>query len=96
MLTLAADDPGRFARIVVAGVGANLFRDDGASDVIAGAVAGDGDPANPVVQYFAGLAAQPGVDRAALGRLHPLPSPTPRRRRPRQDHVPGAGRARRP
>jgi len=66
VLTLAADDPGRFSRIVVAGVGANLFRDDGASDVIAGAVAGDGDPANPVVQYFAGLAAQPGVDRTAL------------------------------
>ena len=65
VLTLAVDDPGRFARIVVAGVGANLFRDDG-SDVIARAIEGDGDTANPVVQYFAGLAAQPGVDRKAL------------------------------
>jgi pimeloyl-ACP methyl ester carboxylesterase len=65
VLTLAADDPGRFARIVVAGVGANLFRDDG-SGVVARAIEGDGDPANPVAQYFAGLAAQPGVDRAAL------------------------------
>ena len=54
VLTLAADDPGRFARIVVAGVGANLFREDG-SGVIARAIEGDGDPANPVAQYFAGL-----------------------------------------
>lgn len=74
VLTLAADDPGRFARIVVAGVGANLFRTDG-SDVIARAIEGDGDTANPVVQYFAGLAAQPGVDRTALAACirHPRP-----------------------
>jgi pimeloyl-ACP methyl ester carboxylesterase len=75
VLTLAAEDPGRFSRIVVAGVGANLFRSDG-SDVIARAVEdGGGDTANPVVQYFAGLAAQPGVDRAALAACmrHPRP-----------------------
>jgi pimeloyl-ACP methyl ester carboxylesterase len=65
ILTLAAQDPGRFSRIVVAGVGANLFRSDG-SDAIVRAVEGTGDPSNPVVQYFAGLAAQPGVDREAL------------------------------
>lgn len=65
VLTLAAEDPGRFGRIVVAGVGANLFRQDG-SGTIAQAVEGTGDPANPAVQYFAGLAAQPGADRAAL------------------------------
>jgi pimeloyl-ACP methyl ester carboxylesterase len=74
VLTLAADAPDRFARIVVAGVGANLFRDEG-SDVIAQAIEGTADPANPVVQYFAGLAAQPGVDRAALAACirHPRP-----------------------
>jgi pimeloyl-ACP methyl ester carboxylesterase len=74
LLTLAADDPGRFARLVVAGVGANLFRTEG-SGVIAEAVAGGGDPANPVVQYFAGLAAQPGNDREALAACisHPRP-----------------------
>jgi pimeloyl-ACP methyl ester carboxylesterase len=77
VLTLAAEDPGRFARIVVAGVGANLFRSDGASDLIGRAVEGgaDADDANPVVQYFAGLAAQPGVDRAALAACIRSPRP---------------------
>jgi pimeloyl-ACP methyl ester carboxylesterase len=75
VLTLAVEDPGRFARIVVAGVGANLFRTD-ASDVIGRAIEGGGDPANPVVQYFAGLAAQPGADRAALAAC--IRSPRPR------------------
>ena len=75
VLTLAVEDPGRFGRIVVAGVGANLFRTD-ASDVIGRAIEGDGDPANPVVQYFAGLAAQPGADRAALAAC--IRSPRPR------------------
>jgi pimeloyl-ACP methyl ester carboxylesterase len=74
VLTLAAEDPNRFGRIVVAGVGANLFRTEG-SEIVAKAIEGDGDPTNPVVQYFAGLAAQPGVDRAALSacirRVHP-------------------------
>jgi pimeloyl-ACP methyl ester carboxylesterase len=74
VLTLAAEDPARFGRIVVAGVGANLFRSEGA-DVIAAAIEGGGDQTNPVVQYFAGLAAQPGVDREALSacirRRHP-------------------------
>jgi pimeloyl-ACP methyl ester carboxylesterase len=74
VLTLAAEDPGRFGRIVVAGVGANLFRQDG-SGTIAQAVEGTGDPANPVVQYFAGLAAQPGADRAALAACIRQPRP---------------------
>lgn len=74
LLTLAADDPGRFGRIVVAGVGANLFRSEG-SDLIVRAVEGEGDPANPVVQYFAGLASQPGVERAALAACMRCPRP---------------------
>ena len=74
ILTLAAEDPGRFSRIVVAGVGANLFRTDG-SGAIVSAVEGTGDPSNPVVQYFAGLAAQPGVDRAALAACMRQPRP---------------------
>lgn len=74
ILTVAAEDPGRFSRIVVAGVGANLFRTDG-SGAIVSAVEGTGDPSNPVVQYFAGLAAQPGVDRAALAACMRQPRP---------------------
>jgi pimeloyl-ACP methyl ester carboxylesterase len=64
-LTLAAGDPGRFDRVVVAGVGANLFRWDD-NEVIARAIEGDAPADNPVVRYFAGLAAQPGVDPVAL------------------------------
>lgn len=74
VLTLAAEDPGRFARVVVAGVGASLFRHEG-SDVIARAIEGDADPANPVALYFAGLAAQPGVDRQALAACIRSPRP---------------------
>ena len=65
LLTIATDHPERFARLVLTGVGANLLRSDG-SDIVLRAVEGDGDPTNPVVQYFAGLAQQPGVDREAL------------------------------
>lgn len=78
VLTLAAEDPARFARIVVAGVGANLFNPS-PSDLIARAVEGGeaGEAAaNPVVQYFAGLAAHPGTDRAALAAC--IRSPRPR------------------
>jgi pimeloyl-ACP methyl ester carboxylesterase len=65
LLTLASETPERFGRLVLTGVGANLLRTDG-SDLVLRAIEGDGDPTNPVVQYFAGLAQQPGVDRAAL------------------------------
>ena len=75
LLTIAADQPERFHRIVVTGVGANLFRDD-PRDLISSAIRGDGDTDNPVAQYFAGLARQPGNDREAL--LACMQSPRPR------------------
>lgn len=79
LLTLAAEQPDRFARLVVAGVGANLFRDDGHGELIARAISGDGDATggepNPVVQYFAGLAREPGVDREALAAFMRCPRP---------------------
>ncbi len=75
ILTIAADQPERFHRIVVTGVGANLFRDE-PRDVITNAIRGDGDSENPVAQYFAGLARQPGTDRDAL--LACMQSPRPR------------------
>lgn len=65
LLTLASETPERFGRLVLTGVGANLLRTDG-SDLVLRAIEGNGDPTNPVVQYFAGLAQQPGVDRSAL------------------------------
>lgn len=75
LLTIAADRPERFHRIVVTGVGANLFRDD-PRDLITSAIRGEGDADNPVAQYFAGLARQPGNDSEAL--LACMQSPRPR------------------
>ena len=74
LVTLACDHPDRFGRLVLTGVGANLLRSEG-SDVILRAIQGDGDPTNPVVQYFAGLARHPDVDREALAAC--LRSPRP-------------------
>lgn len=74
LLTLATDHPERFGRLVLTGVGANLLRSEG-SDAVLKAVEGGGDPANPMVQYFAGLAQHPDSDPAALAAC--LRSPRP-------------------
>jgi pimeloyl-ACP methyl ester carboxylesterase len=69
VLALASAHPERFHRIVVAGVGANLFRHDDTGSVIADAISGTtghGAEINPVAQYFRSLAEQPGNDAAAL------------------------------
>jgi pimeloyl-ACP methyl ester carboxylesterase len=67
LLVLASEHPERFSRLVVAGVGANLFRHDGSSALLADALAGEGGAdQTPVVQYFRGLADQPGNDPQAL------------------------------
>ena len=76
LLTIACDQPERFERLVLTGAGANLLRHDDSDAVlraIEGADAGE-DP-SPRVQYFAGLARQPGADRAALAAC--LRSPRP-------------------
>ncbi len=80
LLTIACDQPERFSRLVLTGVGANLLRTEG-SDLILRAVEGEGDPTNPVVQYFAGLAQHPEVDREALAAClrSPRPPLTPER-----------------
>jgi pimeloyl-ACP methyl ester carboxylesterase len=74
LLTIAADQPERFNRIVVTGVGANLFRTE-PSDLITKAIRGEGDTDNPVAQYFAGLARQPGNDADALIACMQAPRP---------------------
>jgi pimeloyl-ACP methyl ester carboxylesterase len=77
LLTLASAEPTRFTRLVVAGVGANLFRDDD-PEGIAAAISGGGDPANPVHTYFRSLAQAPDGDPEALSAYlrrpghHPL------------------------
>lgn len=69
LLTIASRHPDRFQRLVVTGIGGRLL--PGASDPelnerVLSAIEGGGDTSNPVVQYFVGLAGQPGVDRHAL------------------------------
>ena len=67
LLVLASAHPERFHRLVLAGVGANLFRHDGSAAVLADALTGDpGADPSPVGEYFRGLAAQPGNDPEAL------------------------------
>lgn len=68
LLGLAAGQPDRFRRLVVAGVGANLFRTDGSGPVVR-ALRGEGEAADPVSRYFAGLARHPDADPQALVAL---------------------------
>ncbi len=76
LLTLAAREPSRFGRIVVAGVGENLFRDDRErAAMIRRAVVGDAEPDNPVAQHFAALAAEPDVDGEAVAAMLAQPRP---------------------
>jgi pimeloyl-ACP methyl ester carboxylesterase len=65
LLQLAVEDPGRFRRLVLSGVGANLFRHD-ESNLVQRALQGEADPADPVARYFASLANEPGADPLAL------------------------------
>lgn len=65
LLGVAAAEPDRFRSLVVAGVGANLFRSSDHSAVVDAVRTGD-DGGNPGLRYFAGLADLPGNDREAL------------------------------
>jgi pimeloyl-ACP methyl ester carboxylesterase len=67
LLEVAAAHPERFDRIVVGGVGANLFRNDdteAAAHAVETGTAGEGDPA--VAQAFAVFGRASGNDPAAL------------------------------
>jgi len=78
LLILAGTHPGRFHRLVLAGVGANLFRGDD-PEVVARALedsAGDTVPADdPVARYFQQLASAPDADPLALAALLRRPDP---------------------
>ncbi|MDZ7673472.1 MAG: alpha/beta hydrolase [Acidimicrobiales bacterium] len=65
LLALASEQPGRFRRLVVGGVGANLFRQDDHRAMVDAVRTGD-DGGSPALRYFAGLADLPGNDRDAL------------------------------
>ncbi|MDQ1373376.1 MAG: hypothetical protein QOJ09_714 [Actinomycetota bacterium] len=74
LLTLACRTPGRFGRIVVGGVGENLFRDD-KTDAVARAMEGGPLPDHPEAQAFARFAQGSGNDAAALAAVLRRPAP---------------------
>lgn len=77
-LALACERPERFRRIVVAGVGANLFRlDEEHAKAIARGVAGQPDDENRTAAYFSQLADSPEIDREALSALLRRKNPMP-------------------
>ena len=69
LLTLAIDDPSRFRRLVLSGVGANLLRRGDEPGLIQKALRGEIDRTNPVARYFAALADDPESDPLALAAL---------------------------
>jgi pimeloyl-ACP methyl ester carboxylesterase len=66
ILALASEHPARFGRIVVSGVGANLFRHNDDPAMMADAIAADAVPENPAAAYFHQMARTPGNDPQAL------------------------------
>jgi pimeloyl-ACP methyl ester carboxylesterase len=64
-LTLEAQHPGTFGRMVVGGVGANLFSERTA-DPVASAIEGDGEALDPLSRAFVTVARQPPNDPRAL------------------------------
>jgi pimeloyl-ACP methyl ester carboxylesterase len=67
LLRLAMAEPQRFRRLVLAGIGANLFEDDdGRGQRIIAALEGTGDPDDNIGRLFTQYADQPGNDRQAL------------------------------
>ena len=76
LLRVATQQPHRFRRLVLAGIGENVLRaDDGAGERIATAVDGNADDSDTHALLFAQYAHQPGNDPTALAAIM---------RRPRQ------------
>ncbi len=75
LLTLAASAPARFGRLVVMGVGADLF-DGSRREDVAAAIEHGAEPGNVALRMFDRLAGDPRNDRAALAALmrrrHPV------------------------
>lgn len=76
LLAIAATHPDRVRRLVVAGVGANLVRHDGASRLLADAL-GESDTGtdDPLVHHFEALARSSGQSIGALRALLTRPNP---------------------
>jgi pimeloyl-ACP methyl ester carboxylesterase len=77
LLTVASAHPERFHSLVVAGVGANLFRPPGEMGSLGGVFDGSVEPDDPTMRYFSALADAPDQDRDALAALVRRPNPVP-------------------
>ncbi|MBS1264906.1 MAG: Non-heme chloroperoxidase [Acidimicrobiaceae bacterium] len=75
LLVLAAASPGRFNRLVVAGVGRNLFEEDQERRRAVIEAVRTGEAADPELAYFARLPDSPGADRTALAAFLARPDP---------------------
>jgi pimeloyl-ACP methyl ester carboxylesterase len=77
-LRLATRDPKRFQRIVLAGIGTNVFERDAdrAARILAG-VEGRADPEDNEARLFGQYARQPGNDPAALAAVMKRPDEGP-------------------
>ena len=85
LLECAIEAPTRFARLVLTGVGANLFETRSEHhEKIATAIAGKADPTDPFSRYFTDLANDPDGDPEALRAMlkSPMPKLTPERLAP--------------
>ena len=78
LLRLACDQPHRFSRLVLAGIGENVFSTDTTgTDKIVAALQGDGDPGDNLSRLFVQYADQAGNDKAALLAVMKRPSRGP-------------------
>ena len=73
LLRVAASDPARFGRLVVIGVGANLFRTDG-TEHLATAFEDGAQPDDVALRVFVNLAASAGNDPLAMAACLRRPS----------------------
>jgi pimeloyl-ACP methyl ester carboxylesterase len=74
LLTLASRIPDRFGRLVVGGVGENLFRED-STEAVARAMDGGDLPGHPEMQAFTRFAQGSGNDPKALAAVLRRPTP---------------------
>jgi pimeloyl-ACP methyl ester carboxylesterase len=78
LLRLAIREPHRFHRIVLAGIGRNIFdRDDTGHRGIVAALEGTGDASDNLVRMFVQYAEQPGNDKTALTLVMKRPASEP-------------------
>ena len=78
LLRLASQQPHRFRRLVLAGIGENVFQsDDEGTDRILAGLEGNADPEDNIARLFAQYADQPGNDPTALAAVMRRPSRGP-------------------